>query len=255
MAVGIVALVWGVLAYLDWQWMHEHLEGKGSTHWTSGLIAAKLTNAVLAMAIGALGFVSGVLAMVKVRKALDDDNQDAIKRWSFLTGVLGFIPGAVAGGLLEIFIWRAHAQETFTVFGLLGPSPSAAPDPSAATAAPAFQMDADAARRKAEYESLFSSAPAAPAPDFGYSQEGGYAQPASAYDYGQPTAGADVGYGQNAEAQAAAPAEVGYTAEAGAQYYEQPTGAPICSCGRPMEWVAEYQRYYCYTDDKYEGET
>ena len=250
----MAAVVWGLLAYTDWQWLHDHLEGKGSTRWTSAVIAQRLTNSLIAMAVGALGFVAGALALLKVRSALDADNQEAIKRWSFVTGVLGIVPGFVAGGLLELFVWRAHAQESFTVFGLLGPAPQAAPDPTA-SAAPAYNPASEGAKRKAEYDMLFAAAPA-PAPDYGYGGgEGAYADSAPSYNYGQQAPSADYGYAQGAEAQAAmAPAEAA-PADSGTQYYQQPTGAPICSCGRPMEWVAEYQRYYCYTDDKYEGET
>jgi hypothetical protein len=249
----VAALIWGLLAYLDWQWLHEHLEGKGSTRWTSAVIAQRLTNSILSMAIGGLGFVAGILALLKVRSALDADNPEAIKRWSFITGVLGIVPGLVTGGLLELFIWRAHAQESFTVFGLLGPAPQAAPDPMA-SAAPAYSPHAEEQKRKAEYEALFAPTPAAAPADYGYGG-GAYAEAGPAYDYSQPAAAGDYGYAPGAEAQAAmAPAEAA-PADTGTQYYQQPTGAPICSCGRPMEWVAEYQRYYCYTDDKYEGET
>lgn len=30
------------------------------------------------------------------------------------------------------------------------------------------------------------------------------------------------------------------------------TAAPMCpTCGKPGTWVAQYNRYYCYTDQKY----
>jgi hypothetical protein len=219
------------------------------------VIAQRLTSSLISMTLGVLGFAAGALALIKVRSAMDSDNQEAIKRWSFLTGILGFIPGLVAGGLLELFIWRAHAQETFTVFGLLGPAPQAVPE-GAPSAAPAYSPAMEEMKRKSEYEALFAPAQAAAPADYGYAAgSGAYAESAPAYDYGQQAPAGDYGYAQGAEAQTAMAAAEAAPADAGTQYYQQPTGAPICSCGRPMEWVAEYQRYYCYTDDKYEGET
>jgi hypothetical protein len=264
--LGVVALIFGILAYGDWQWLHDHFSGVGeTTRWTDAKIQAKLTTSILLMVGGALGITTFFFGFFKVRKALDEDKQDDIKKWSLITAVTGILPGLVFGGLLELFVWRAHSTEAFTIFGLLGQAPPAAPTPeeAAAAAAPAYNPAAAEKARKSEYESLFaSSAPPAapPAPQYGSAAQPAYAQPPPAYGYAppqpayaappQPAATAQLDY---AYAQAEpAPAEV--PAQAQGTQFAQPTGAPICTCGRPMEWVAEYNRYYCYTDDKYEGE-
>lgn len=248
-ALGAWALYYGVGAYLDWQWLNQHFSGGGSSRWTPGAINLKLTYAVLALVAGALGILTFLICILFVRKALDEDSTDKVRRWSFLAGITGILPGALFGGLLEIFIWRAHTQESFTMFGLLGSAPEVAPEAPAGPAPDVVAAQIEA-QRKAEYAALFGGPSSAPAPDYGY--ETPAADPyAPAYDTGVAEAPApDYGYSAGAEAASAqAPAE------ASGQYYDQPTGAPICTCGRPMEWVAEYNRYYCYTDDKYEGET
>ena len=193
-----------------------------------------------------------------VKRALDEDKVEDIRKWSLIAGITGIIPGAVFGGLLEVFIWRAHATESFTMFGLLG-TPEAPPPP--APAVPAYSPAVEEQKRKTEYELLFApQAAAAPAPAYGYEPAPAappayaYGTQAPAYDYTQTPdqPGEQAAAYTQAEGQgtvAAAP-----SADTGTQY-QQPGGAPICTCGRPMEWVPEYNRYYCYTDDKYEGET
>jgi len=247
--LGAVALYWGLLRYQDWQWLNEHFSGAGSsTRWTSDRISNYFTTAIFALVTGALGIITFLIGFLFVRKALDEDKVDDVKRWSMIAGVTGILPGVVFGGLLELFIWRAHASEGFTMFSLLGK----APEPAAAAAEPVYNPAAtkavDDAKRKAEYMALFGAQQAAPsyAPDYGYQPAPDYTQAAA------PSAAVDYGYapsaGQAAAVAAAAPAD------AGTQYAAQPSGAPICTCGRPMEFVPEYNRYYCYTDDKYEGE-
>lgn len=256
--IGVVAIVYGFLFFSDWQWLTDHFGPKDSARWTPERIGLKLTYSILFFITGILGFVTFFLAFFKVKKALDEDNQDAIKRWSFLAGITGVLPGAVLGGLLELMIWRAHTAESFTIFRLLGKAP--APQ-AAAMAAPAVSAsETEAARRKSEYDVLFGSAPAQPAAaDYGaYGAYGAQAAAAPGYDeYTQVPAPAEAApypaeYA-GAEAQAAAPAAA--VGETTSGYTAQPSGAPICTCGRPMEWIPEYNRYYCYTDDKYEGET
>jgi hypothetical protein len=241
--VGALSLYWATLNYIDYQWLSEHFGSDTSTRWSPDVIQGYLTTSVLFFAIGGLGVVTFVLGFLKVRKALDDDNQDAIKRWTLMTAVLAVLPGAGLAGLLELFIWRAHSSEKFTIFGLLGKAPEAPlPPPSPIAIAQAHAAE-DEVRRKQEYASLFgASAPAPPAPVYQQPDYGGaYAAPQEAY---APPAAAG---GEVAPAAAAAVPEA-------TQYTDQPSGAPICTCGRPMEWIAEYGRYYCYTDDRYEGE-
>lgn len=253
--LGILSLAIGVLRYADYLWLQENFGQGGSTRWTRSIIDYYYTTAILLMVVGFLGFAALILGLFKVRKALDEDKVDEIKRWAFLTGLLAALPGAVVGGLLELLIWRAHASESFTIFGLLGSAPQQAevapPSPVAIAEAEAAQNEA---RRKSEYMSLFGGS-SSQSSQAGYQQDNLAAAYAadSGYAYGQEGAGYDQapaeGYGGQVEAQAPA------AAEGDSQYVEQATGAPICSCGRPMEFVAEYQRYYCFTDDKYEGET
>ncbi len=260
LAVGVFCIYWGFLTFLDWQWLNKHFSSGGSSHWTSDVIAGFLTGAIFFFAVGGLGIITFLFGFMKVRKALDDDNQDAIKRWSILTGIVGALPGVALSGLLEMFIWRAHASEKFTIFGLLGRAPEPEPEPPSAMVIANQQAAEDEARRKDEYAALFGGAPQRtapkPSPNYGYS--------APAYDQGQPAAApaaAESPYTapQEAFAPPQAPAPEPAAAEAAAgepqQMHEQPSGAPICTCGRPMEWIAEYGRYYCYTDDRYEGET
>ncbi len=248
-ALGAGALYWGIQRYQDWQWLNEHFSGAStSTRWSSNTISNYLTTSLFALVTGALGIITFLIGFLFVRKALDEDKIDDVKRWSLIAGVTGILPGAVFAGLLELFIWRAHAAENFTVFGLLGQ----APEPVAATTEPVYNpaatKAADEAKRKSEYMALFGAQQATPsyAPDYGYQPAPDYTQapaPAAAVDYGYAPAAAQ------GAAVAAAPA-----ADVGTQYAAQPSGAPICTCGRPMEFVPEYNRYYCYTDDKYEGE-
>jgi len=262
--LGVVALLYGVLAYTDWQWLNEHFSGvTDQTRWTPEKIQAKLTNSVLLMVAGALGLATFFIGFFFVRKALDDDRADAVKKWSLIAGITGILPGLVFGGLLELFIWRAHAGESFTMFGLLGAAPAPAPDPSLAHAAPVFDAAAEEAKRKSEYMSLFAGPAPAPAPPaYGYApapaytaaQGYGYAPAPAAYGTAPTTSATDYAYAQAEPAPGPAPAHAA-APDMGQQYVQQPSGAPICSCGRAMEWVAEYSRYYCYTDDKYEGET
>jgi hypothetical protein len=78
---------------------------------------------------------------------------------------------------------------------------------------------------------MYAAAPS-PAPAYG-------SPPAAAPAYGSPPA-ASPAYGYAAPA-AAAPAPAA-----------APAGPPICpKCGRPTTYIAEYQRYYCYTDQQY----
>ena len=33
---------------------------------------------------------------------------------------------------------------------------------------------------------------------------------------------------------------------------QQPSSQPLCqTCGKPLTWIPQYQRWYCYTDKKY----
>jgi hypothetical protein len=68
----------------------------------------------------------------------------------------------------------------------------------------------------------------------GYSSQSLYTQDYKATAYG----GADFAQAAAAESQPAAPTDL--------------TSAPLCSnCGKPTEWIEEYQRYYCYDCDRY----
>lgn len=244
MVVGVIALFIGFLAYQDWQWLSSHFGPvTDPIRWTPEKIAAKLTNAILLFVGGGLGLTTGAIGLLFVRKALDEDKVDAVKRWSFIAGITGILPGLGFGGLLELFIWRAHATETFTMFGLLGAAPQQVQAPTAPVVDPNAAAAQIEAQRKAEYTSLFSEAPR-PAPSYSSPSPGYYSTPAAQQS--------DYAYAQAEPAPAPEPAP---EPAAATNYATQPAGAPICSCGRTMEWVAEYNRYYCYTDDKYEGET
>jgi hypothetical protein len=240
--IGVAAFVWGLLNYLDWVWLSEHFPPGSSTRWTQDKINGYLVTAVLMFAVGGLGIVAFLLGFLKVRKALDEDNQDAIKRWTLLTGIIGALPSAALGALLEFFIWRAHVSEKFTIFGLLGRAPEPPPEPPSAMAVAQQQAAQDEARRKDEYMALFGA------------QQKTYKAPSANM---APSAAPEPSYEAPAASEAA-PQEA-YEAPqapepATTTYHDQPSGAPICTCGRPMEWIAEYGRYYCYTDDRYEGE-
>jgi hypothetical protein len=267
--VGALALVYGVLRYFDWQWLDEHFGAGGSTRWTQDVIANYLTTSILLVVVGGLGIATFALGFLKVRKALDDDNQDAIKRWTFLTGLLAVLPGLAVGGLLELFIWRAHASERFTIFGLLGKAPEPPREAPSAMAVAAAQSEEDEARRKDEYMALFDDQKPAAAPPSGGAPGAGYAAD-SGSGYGQqqavappmegsgqlPAGAVAPAAGEAAPTAAAGPAAAAATAEApSTQMHDQPSGAPICTCGRPMEWIADYSRYYCYSDDRYDGES
>lgn len=261
MAIGASSIIYGVLTFLDWQWLSDHFGQGGSSHWTQDVISGFFVRAILFFVVGGLGVVTFLLGFLKVRKALDDDNQDAIKLWSLLTGAIGAVPGVGLGGLLEIFIWRAHVSDKFTIFGLLGKAPEAPPEPPSAMVVAHQQAEEDEARRKQEYAALFggASAPApSPAPAAQGSMASAYASD-SGFSYGAPQeampppAQPDAAVAQP-EAAPAEPAPAEPAAAEPTQYHEQPGGAPICTCGRPMEWIAEYSRWYCYTDDRYEGE-
>ncbi len=246
--IGAVSLIYAILVYQDWQWLSSHFGNvPDQTRWTPAKISAKLTTSILLMVVGGLGFATGAIGFLFIRKALDDDKVDVVKKWSFIAGITGILPGLAVGGLLELFIWRAHATESFTMFGLLGAAPAPPPPPQVVPSGPLVDAAALEAQRKAEYTSLFAPAPA-PAPSYAPQPSAGY--------YAQPsTQQMDYAYAQ-AEPQAAPePAAAGPAAGDIGTQYQQPQGAPICSCGRTMEWVSEYNRYYCYTDDKYEGES
>ena len=242
MGVGAAALLYGILAYQDWVWLNQHFGSvTDPVRWTPDRIAAKLNVAIVLMGVGGLGFVSGLIALLFIRKSLDEDKVEAVKKWSFIAGIMGLLPGLVFGGLLQLFIWRAHAAESFTMFGLLGSAPAPPPPPPPPGATAAAAQAAEDQKRKTEYLSLF----AAPAP------QPAYTAPAPSYYSAPTTQQTDYAYASAESAPAEAPAP----AAGATNYAAQPSGAPICSCGRAMEWVTEYNRYYCYADDKYEGET
>lgn len=247
-AIGAVSLIYAILFYQDWQWLSSHFgDVQDNVRWNSGNIAAKLTTAVLLMVVGVLGFVTGAIGFMFIRKALDDDKVDVVKKWSLIAGITGILPGLVVGGLLELFIWRAHATESFTMFGLLGAAPAPPPPPQMVPTGPVYDAAAVEAQRKAEVNALFAPAPA-PAPSYAPQPSAGY--------YAQPsTQQMDYAYAQAEPMPAPQPAAAEAPAGDIGTQYQQPQGAPICSCGRTMEWVPEYNRYYCYTDDKYEGES
>ncbi|HEX9710064.1 MAG TPA: hypothetical protein VGB42_08890 [Candidatus Thermoplasmatota archaeon] len=259
LGVGVFVIFYGFLTYLDWQWLDEHFGAGGSTRWTQDVVGGFLTRAILLFAVGGLGVATFVFGFLKVRKALDDDNQAAIKRWSFLTGVVAVLPGVGLSGLLELFIWRAHASERFTIFGLLGRAPEPPPEAPSPMTVATQQAEADEARRKQEYAALFGAPrPAAANPHStasAYGSDSGYGQPqpaAQPQEYAPPYGPPQEPY---APAEAVPPDAPAAAPEAPpAAYHDQPSGAPICTCGRPMEWIQEYGRYYCYTDDRYEGE-
>ena len=42
------------------------------------------------------------------------------------------------------------------------------------------------------------------------------------------------------------------TTQTAAQPTQQPTTQPLCpTCGKPLTWIPQYQRWYCYNDKKY----
>ncbi len=115
-----------------------------------------------------------------------------------------------------------------------------------------------------KFDTIIASGGAVPV-----SMVGGYAAPPA---YGQPTAYApQPGYGQPApygQAPAAAPAPApGTAAPPAAAYQYQPAPSapaappmapaaapgttPCPRCGRPLTWIPQYSRWYCYSDQQY----
>ncbi|MFG1529911.1 MAG: hypothetical protein AAFA34_01355 [Thermoplasmata archaeon] len=71
----------------------------------------------------------------------------------------------------------------------------------------------------------------------------------AAREQAQQTAGAGTSYNPNAASPPVAPAP-GPAASPGAA--PSPSVAPNCpKCGQPTTWVAQYQRYYCYSCSQY----
>jgi hypothetical protein len=224
--VRILAIIFGILLFLGglaytavvwvaWNACNSAVGGLGAT--CSGSLAAFLIAPFFIIIFGVIDII--VYLKMKALEAMVNNRQyEAAKSATLIWMIIGFVLGGVIIGVLLLVAYLKF-------------------DPLIAAARNQAQM---------------------PPPSGGYSPQGapmGYGAPPPGYGAPPP------GYGAPPPGYSAPPP--GYAAPPPA-YLPPPAqappppmppaapSAPICPrCGKPTTWVAQYNRYYCYTDSAY----
>jgi hypothetical protein len=151
--------------------------------------------------------------------AVMQENKPMLRMLTLPFGLIGLSPspGLVIGGFFLLLVYWMFVNERFDLFGLILEDVARARrrTPMPAAAGPLDSRQA--------YATAYDD------------QKGLYAD-----DY------ASAAYGGGADAYG----DVGV--DASAPSLVDDLAAPICpTCGKTTEWIEEYQRYYCYDDDRY----
>jgi hypothetical protein len=224
--VGIGALYNGVGHLYRYLWWHSNFNGEYTETgmWTQDNLQTNVVLGSFFLATGVLGIIGFILLFMWAIPAINQDNKGRLRTLALPLAVIGLIPspGLVIAGLFLFFVWRMYTKDDFDLFGLLledvprgRPRPFGGPEP-VGVGAGGGDVRAAYATGYVEQQSIYAD---------------DYARAA----YG----GGSEAYGEVAATpQPAAPMDL--------------TSAPLCSsCGKPTEWIEEYQRYYCYDCDRY----
>ena len=226
LVVGIAATYNGIGHLYRYLWWRSTFDGvyTDTGMWTEENLRTNVVLGTFFLVTGILGIIGFILLFFKVVKAITEDNKATVKMLALPLAIIGLIPspGLVIAGLMLLFVYLMYAKSDFDLFGLL------LEDVPRGRPRPAFGAEPMAAGAGAGGDARAAYAT-------GYTEQSLYAQ-----DYAQ----AAYGGGAAAYGDVAAPAQP--------QAATDLTSAPLCSsCGKPTEWIEEYQRYYCYDCDRY----
>ena len=225
--VGIAATYNGIGHLYRYLWWRSTFDGvyTDTGMWTEENLRTNVVLGTFFLVTGLLGIIGFILLFFKVVKAVNDDNKGLVKMIALPLAIIGLIPspGLVIAGLMLLFVYMMYARTDFDLFGLL-------------------LEDIPRGRARAAFGAEPVAAGAGAGPDARAAYATGYTEQQSLYasDYAQAAyGGGAAAYGDvAAQVQPQAPTDL--------------TSAPLCStCGKPTEWIEEYQRYYCYDCDRY----
>jgi len=221
--VGIAATYNGAGHLMRYVWWQSHFDGvyTDTGMWTQAHLRTNLVLGTFFTLTGVLGIIGFIMLFFRGVRAINENATPKVRAMALPFALLGLIPspGLVIGGLLLLFVYMMYSNTSFDLFGLL-------------------LEDVPRGRRRP----LMGAEPVAVGGDSrdayatGYTSQSLYTQDYAATAYG----GADFAQSAAAEqaAQPAAPMDI--------------SSAPLCTnCGKPTEWIEEYQRYYCYDCDRY----
>ncbi len=229
LVVGIAAMYNGVGHLYRYLWWRSTFDGAytDAGMWTEENLRTNVVLGSFFLVTGILGIIGFILLFFKVIGAVNEDKKPLVKMLALPLAIIGLIPspGLVIAGLMLLFVYLMYARNDFDLFGLLledaprgRPRPAFGPEPMAAGAGAGADSRAAYATGYTEQQSIYAS-------DYAQAAYGG-----GAAAYGDVAA--------QAQPQPQAPTDL--------------TSAPLCSsCGKPTEWIEEYQRYYCYDCDRY----
>jgi hypothetical protein len=227
--VGIAATYNGIGHLYRYLWWSSTFDGvyTDTGMWTEENLRTNVVLGTFFLVTGILGIIGFLLLFFKVVKAVNEDNKSLVKMFALPFAIIGLIPspGLVIAGLMLLFVYLMYARSDFDLFGLL-------------------LEDVPRGRARAAFGPEPMAAGAGAGPDARAAYATGYTEQQSLYasDYAQ------AAYGGGASAYGDVSAQVQPQPQAPTDL----TSAPLCSgCGKPTEWIEEYQRYYCYDCDRY----
>ena len=203
--------------------------------WTKDAVQSYIIWGIFFTVTGVLGVISGLILFFRAIPAVAEDNRHYLRKILLPIAIIGWLPspGLFICGLLLTLAWLMYSNEQYDLFGLLledvstARRPGMAPVPGPTPVGAGGGRDAYATGYQ-EQQSLYSD-------DYAHAQYGGGE---GAYTAGTGESLLEQEYAEPAMAAEPEPIQAATT--------------PMCpSCGKPTEWIEEYNRHYCYDCDAY----
>jgi hypothetical protein len=236
--VGIIATYLGAANLYQYTWWSSNYDGEytDSGMWTEEAVLSYIIWGSFFLVTGILGILGGLILFFRGIPAVAEDNRSYLRKILLPLGIIGLIPspGLIIAGILLLITWRMYTDDRYDFFGLLLEDVTSGPRPMPGGPMP-VPMGASIDGREA-YAT-------------GYQME----ESMYASDYSQASYGGGEGaYTARAEPTSLLEQEYAEPAVPVAAEPEVPAAAPVCaSCGKPTEWIEEYNRHYCYDCDTY----
>lgn len=230
---GIIAVYLGAANLYKYLWWLEQYDGDytDSGYWTKEAVRSYVIWGTFFTVTGVLGVLSGLILFFRAIPAVAEDNRHYLRKILLPIAIIGWLPspGLFICGLMLTFAWLMYKDDRFDLFGLLLEDVTQARRPMPGPAPVAVGGGRDAyATGYTEQAGLYSD-------DYSQAQYGG--------GEGSYKAGDGGSLLEEEYAEPAMPTEPEPAA---------PATTPMCpSCGKPTEWIEEYNRHYCYDCDAY----
>ncbi len=235
---GIIATYLGAANLYKYIWWSDNYGGDytDTGMWTEESVQSYIIWGGFFLVTGILGILGGLILFFRGLPAVAEDNRSYLRKILLPLGIIGLIPspGLVIVGILLLLCWRMYSDDRYDFFGLLLEDLTSGPRPMPGGPMPT-PMGADFDGRDA-YATGYKMEESMYATDYSQASYGGGEGAYTARS--QPTSLLEQEYAEPAVPVAAEP--------------ETPAAAPVCpSCGKPTEWIEEYNRHYCYDCDTY----